>query len=62
MKKEDLIEYISANIGNEEPVSIDPGDSKHLLIEDIPKDIIIEISTVKDNVHHIVESVSKLEL
>jgi len=53
MKKEDLIEYISANIGNEEPVFIVPEDSKQLLIEDIPNNIIIEISTVKDKVHHI---------
>ena len=53
MNKEELIEYIKSNNGSEEPVFIDPEDSKHLLIEEIPKDIVIEISTVKDNVHHI---------
>ena len=53
MKKKDLLEFVNASIENEEPVFIDPEDSKQLLTEDIPKDVIIEISTVKDNVHHI---------
>ena len=53
MNKKELIEYIGLNAGSEEPVFIDPKDSNHLLIEEIPKDIIIEISTVKDNIHHV---------
>lgn len=53
MNKEELIEYIELNAESGEPVFIDPKDSNHLLIEENPKDIVIEISTVKDNIHHV---------